>query len=71
MNVEFIQTRRCDECGAFFNVPLVREDPDEERFRVRIAGPWNCRDCRNGLRKRGMIYGNSRFGNGRHHDASH
>lgn len=37
------QTRRCERCGAFFDVPVA------EPARIpacRVTGPWSCAVCR-------------------------
>jgi len=35
------QMRRCEVCGKFFDVPLLRSDSRGVPM-VRISGPWVC-----------------------------
>jgi hypothetical protein len=35
------QRRKCEICGAFFGVPLVRSSSRGVR-QVRVRGPWAC-----------------------------
>ena len=35
-----MQPRKCELCGRFFDVPLVRDN--RGTFRARESGPWEC-----------------------------